>query len=216
VSIVIRVFEFIGSPVPVRDDLKRAYAGIWSHLAEPGPTLTGVQRVGIAAYVRAAQSGDTPEWTDLPSSLLALGTTLFSNPGRVDRSMVRSAADEVGDPCVVEIISIVSMLSAVDGSHRALGADLEPLPAPLEGKPTEEIAEGLTQRRTHVPMPSGAIPVALDLLPRVGMVFKSTFGPQYMTEHEMALDDFARTPGLDRAQIEIVSSRTSMHNKCFY
>jgi hypothetical protein len=130
--------------------------------------------------------------------------------------MVRRAAADAGDPMVVEVISIVSMLSAVDGTHGALGAVPEPMPAPLEGATTNEIAEGLKQRRTHVPMPAGAIPAALNLLPGVGQVYQSSFGPQYMTEPEMAFDDFRRTPGLDRAQIEIVSSRTSLRNKCFY
>lgn len=153
---------------------------------------------------------------DLPSSLLTLAETLFVNPSHVDGPMVRRAADEGGEATTVEIISIVSMLSAVDGAHIALGASLEPLPAALPGDPTGRIAEGLKKRRTHVPMPAGAIPVALDLLPRVGEVFQNSFGPQYMTGPEMASYDFRRTPGLDRAQIEIVSSRTSLQNKCFY
>lgn len=153
---------------------------------------------------------------DLHSSLLALAETLFVDPTHVDGSMVRKAADESGEAKTVEIISIVSMLSAVDGAHIALGASLEPLPEALPGNPTGGIAEGLKQRRTHVPMPAGAIPVALDLLPRVGQVFQHSFGPQYMTEPEMASYDFRRTPGLDRAQIEIVSSRTSLQNECFY
>ncbi len=215
-SIVIQVFEFSGSPVPVRDDLKGAYARLWSHFAEPGPTLTGTQRVGIAEYVRAARSGGTPQPADLHPALLTLVATLFVDPARVDRSMVRQSAEAVGDPMVVEVISIVSMLSAVDGAHTALGADLEPLPSPLAGEPTSEIAKGLKQRQTHVPMPAGAIPVSLDLLPRIGQVFQNSFGSQYMTESEMAFADFKRTPGLDRAQIEIVSSRTSLRNKCFY
>ena len=42
------------------------------------------------------------------------------------------------------------------------------------------------------------------------------FGPHFMSGWEMALDDFARRPGLDRAQMELVSSRTSLHNECFY
>ncbi len=215
-SIVPHVFEFKGSPVPIRADLKGACARLWSHFAEPGPTLTGTQRVEIATYVRMARSGGTPQPTDLHSSLLTLAATLFVDPSRVDRSMVRQAADAAGDPMVVEVISIVSMLSAVDGAHTALGADLEPLPSPLAGEPTSEIAKGLRRRRTHVPMPVGAIPVALDLLPRIGQVFQDCFGPQYMTGPEMAFADFNRTPGLNRAQIEIVSSRTSLLNKCFY
>jgi len=216
VSIVAHVFEFKGSPVPIRDDLKDAYTRLWSHLAEPGPTLTGTQRLEIAAHVRMARSGDTPQPNDLPSSLLTLAATLFVDPSRVDGPMVLQTTEAVGDPMVVEAISIASMLSAVDGAHAALGADLEPLPSPLVGNPTDEITRGLKRRHTHVPMPAGAIPIALDLLPSVGKAFRNSFGPQYMMEHEMASADFDRTPGLNRAQIEIVSSRTSLRNKCFY
>lgn len=210
------MFEFSGSPVSVRQDLKEAYGEIWEHLASPGPTLTGIQRVGLAAYVRAARSGDTPAWIDLPVSVLNLAALLFTDPARVDRSTVRAAAGDAGDPLTVEVIALVSMLSAVDGAHRGLGALLEPLPVPGAGTPTGVIAEGLKQRRTHVPMPVGAIPVALDLLPEVGEAFRNSFGPQYMTGAEMESDDFEREPGLNRAQIEVVSSRTSLQNKCFY
>ena len=210
------MFEFTGSPVPVRKDLRDAYVAIWSHLGEPGPTLTAGQRVGLAAYVRAARSGDTPSWVDMPTSLLNLAAVLFTDPGLVDGAMVRAAADDAGDAMAVEVISLVSMLSAVDGAHRGLSADLEPLPVPNAGRPTAAIAEGLKQRRTHVLMPAGAIPVALDLLPGVGHVYRESFGPQYMTEADMAFDDFERSPGLNRAQIETISSRTSLHNRCFY
>lgn len=210
------MFAFTDSPVPVRDDLRDAYVAIWSHLGGPGPTLTAKQRVGIAAYVRAARSGDTPSWMDLPASLLNLAAVLFTDPGLVDRAMVRAAADSAGDAMTVEVISIVSMLSAVDGAHRGLTAELEPLPVPDVGEPTNVITEGLKERRTHVPMPEGSIPLALDLLPEIGQVYRRSFGPQYMTGNEMDFDDFERSPGLNRAQLEIISSRTSLHNRCFY
>lgn len=210
------MFEFNGSPVQVRQDLKDAYAEIWKHLAGPGPTLTGEQRVGLAAYVRAARSGDTPTWIDLPVSILDLAARLFTDPATIDGSTVRAAAADAGDPTTVEVLSLVSMLSAVDGAHRGLTADLEPLPTSRAGPPTGIVAEGLKQRRTHVPMPNGAINVAFDLLPEVGQVFQESFGAQYMTGPEMVHYDFERDPGLNRAQMEIISSRTSMHNRCFY
>ena len=178
--------------------------------------MTGSQRVGLAANVRSARSRDTPMTLDLPASVLSLATLLFTDPARVERTTVRAAADEAGDPMAVEVISLVSMLSAVDGGHRGLGAELEPLPTPMAGEPTGVVAVGLKQRRTHVPMPAGAIPLALGLLPEVGQVFQNSFGPQYMTEGDMAFDDFERDPGLNRVRIEIVSSRTSFHNMCFY
>ncbi|MEN8040762.1 MAG: hypothetical protein ABFR95_04595 [Actinomycetota bacterium] len=210
------MFEFKGSPVEVRDDLRNTYVEIWRHLAEPGPTLTGSQRVGLAEHVRAARSGDSSIRHDMPDALLHLASTLFRNPADVDGFMVRHAAEDAGNPMVVEIIGLVSMLAAVDGAHRGLTAELEPLPDPMDGEPTGVIAEGLKQRRTHVPMPAGPIPVALDLVPEVGQAYRDSFGPQYMTEAEMAFDDFNRIPGLNRAQIEIISSRISIHNECFY
>lgn len=210
------MFEFVGSPVPVRQDLRDTYIEMWRHFAQPGPTLTGRQRVGLAAYVRAARSGDTPAWVDLPATLLHLATTLFGDPAGVDGPMVRQAATDAGDPMVVEVIGLVSMLAAVDGAHRGLTAELEPLPSAMDGEPTGVIAEGLKPRRTHVPMPAGAIPVALDLVPEVGRAYRDSFGPQYMLETDMQFQDFERSPGLNRAQIEVISSRTSLHNKCFY
>ncbi len=210
------VFRFNGSAVPVREDLRLAYIDLWSHLGAPGPTLTGSQRVQLGAHARAVREGDTPPWVGLPDSLLKLAATLFRNPAAVDGTMVRGTADEVGDPMTVETIAVVSMLAAVDGAHRGLGAELEPLPEPAAGNPTGEVAEGLKRRCTHTPMPPGAIPAALDLLPAVGEVFRNSYGPQYMTEAEMDFANFRRDPGLDRAQIEIVSSRTSLLNECFY
>ena len=206
------MFDFAGSPVPVRDDVVYAHRSLWHHVARPGPTLTGEQRVQMLDGARA----DDPAATGLSAELGALAAALYHRPIAVHGDMVRGAADRDGDPTTVEVLALVSMLSAVDGTHRGLGVGLEPLPEPIAGDPDGRIAEGLKRRRTHIPVPPGPIPVMFDLLPMEGAVFQSLFGPHYMTGWEMALDVFKRTPGLDRAQIELVSSRTSIHNECFY
>jgi hypothetical protein len=210
------MFDFTGSPAPVRSDVVFAYRSVWHHLAGPGPTLTGEQRVAMLAAARnrtaevlALDLGRSTAWG-------VLIDTLYHEPRLVDGPMVRAAADIDGDATTVEAIALVSILSSVDGTHRGLGIELEPLPEPRPGPPTGEIAEGLKRRRLHVPAPPGPIPFTLDLLPGEGAAFQSLFGSQYMTGMEMALDTFRRRPGLDRAQIEVVSSRTSMHNECFY
>lgn len=206
------MFEFAGTPVPVRDDVVHAYRSIWHHIAAPGPCLTGAERVRLLA---AARSDDPPAAGTSPE-LGDLAATLYHRPTSVDGRLVRAAADVDGDPTTVEVMTLVSMLSAVDGTHRALGVDLEPLPEPVSDEPTGHVQEGLKRRRTHIPVPPGPIPVVFDLLPLEGAAFQSLFGPQYMTGREMAFDDFRREPGLDRAQMELVSSRTSVHNECFY
>lgn len=210
------MFDFARSPVPVRDNLKRAYRNIWAHLAQPGPVLDASHRKVLLDAARTGRSDETPPTGIAPPALELLATTLYTNPAAVSETTVRDAADEASDAAVAETVGLVAMLSAVDGAHRVLGVELEALPDPAPGSPTGRIAQGLKRRRTHIPMPSGAIPRALDLVPEVATVWRNSFGAQYMTESEMAFHDFRRVPGLDRAQMELVSSRTSLINECFY
>jgi len=210
------MFDFVAAPVPIRKDLRTAYATIWTHFARPGAVYDGAER---RAILEQARSGDDrrPEIADLvPHQIAALARTLYRDPSAVDQTLVRDAADAHSDAAAVEVISLVSMLSAVDGAHRALGVGLEPLPDPVSGPPSGQISSGLQRRRTHVPMPQGAIPFALDLVPSEARAFQASFGPQYMTGPEMGHSDFERSPGLNRAQMELVSSRTSLLNRCFY
>ena len=210
------MFDFPGSPVPVRPDLRYSYINTWNHFSRPGPTLSGPDRVEVLA---AARNGKAPEQAGAAwfgPAIATMTDTLYGTPKAMNGSIVAAAVEEAGDPTTVEVIGLVSMVAALDGTHRALGAALEPLPEPQTGAPTGIITDGLKRRRTHIPVPPGPIPVVLDLLPEEGAAFQAMFGPQYMTGWEMALNDFRRHPGLDRAQMEIVSSRTSMHNECFY
>ncbi|GBE24934.1 hypothetical protein BMS3Bbin02_01216 [bacterium BMS3Bbin02] len=207
------MFDFAQSPVPVREDLKNTYQRIWNHFAEPGPVLDAAQRSTLLASVRAGAVATT---NVIPPALGRLASTLYTDPAAVSESTVRNAAEETGDAAAAETVGLVALLSAVDGAHRALGVDLVALPEPLPGPATGNIATGLKRRRTHLPMPPDAIPGAIDLVPEVAAVYRDSFGPQYMTEQDMALSDFERSPGLNRAQIELVSSRTSLINECFY
>ncbi len=210
------MFEFSDLPFPVRDDLKDVYRTIWSHFSQPGATYDASQRSAILHHARGSSVLAQPHEMEIPDSIAGLVHTLYTDPASVDETLVRRAADAQGDPATVEAVSLVSLLAAVDGGHRALGLHVERLPDPQEGEATGIVTGGLTRRRTHLPMPRGAIPSALDLVPQEARVFQESFGPQYMTDAEMAHDDFSRSPGLNRAQMELISSRTSLLNECFY
>ncbi|MEN8238223.1 MAG: hypothetical protein ABFR53_03365 [Actinomycetota bacterium] len=203
------MFSFKGSPVPVRDDLRDAHKAIWAHFARPGQVFDAGQRRAILDVARnnAPTNGD---------AIGQLAAALYTSPAAVTRDMVRSAIDASGEPATVEAVSLVSMLAAVDSTHRALGAELEPLPEPLPGDPSGTVAEGLKKRRTYVPMPRNSITVALELLPVENEAYAAACGPHYMTFAEMASPLFERSPGLDRAQLETIASRTSLFQECFY
>jgi hypothetical protein len=98
---------------------------------------------------------------------------------------------------------------------RGLGAAQEPLPEPVAGPPTGEIADNARPRKAWVPMVGGmSIVDALSLVPAERQAMFDYHGPGYMTPTEMA--DFTYTRDLDRSQIELIAARTSAVNECFY
>ena len=210
------MFDFAGASVPVRTDIAAVFKDEWAHLATAGAALSSHERLAVATTARNAVSNDRKPSGALDPAIAALASTLMADPGAVEEALVRATADAASEPTAVETIGIVSRLSAVDGFHRALGLALEPLPAPIDGEPTGAVTPDLKRRRTHVPMPPGPIPISLDLVPTEGLAVESLHGPLYMTYGEMAYDDFARRPGLNRAQMELISSRSSHRNGCFY
>jgi len=203
------MFSFDGAPVPVRDDLKDAHRAIWVHFAQPGQVFDADQRRSILESARNGTSSN-----DDPIGQLA--SDLYTIPAEVTGDMVRTAIASAGEAAVVEAVSLVSMLAAVDNTHRALGADLEALPEPSPGDPSGTVETGLKKCRTHVPMPRSSITVALDLLPVENEAYAAACGPHYMTFEEMGSPRFERCPGLNRAQLETIASRTSLFQECFY
>ncbi len=193
--------------VPVRPEVIEVERLAFEAMAARGAALDGEQRVGLAA---AARSGDTS------GSLQAFAHHLYASPGTVHEEHVRVAADATSDAAVVEAIAIVARLSALDRVHDVLDVELEPLPDPLPGEPTGEVAKGLKRRRGHLPMPPGPIPVTLGLVPSELGPFHALFGPLYMTEDEMGDPHFARNPGLNTPQLETIAARISLLNECFY
>lgn len=199
--------QLTNASTPVRDDVVHIEDEFVRQLAAPGASLTGGRRVSVA---RAARLGSGE------GALQEFAHHLYSNPATVTEHHVRTVADEVGDPQVVETVGIVARLSAIDRVHQVVGVGLEPLPDPLPGEPTGDVAEDLKRRRCHLPMPPGPIPLALDLLPGEGRSWQEMFGPLYMTEEEMGDPTFHRSPGLDTPQLETVAARISLLNECFY
>jgi hypothetical protein len=210
------MFDFVNAPVEIRGDIPNVLRKHWAHLASPGATLTSQERIAIAADARGSVAVGGAASAPFDRRTSPLASTLMADPGAVDEELVLATAASVGNATAVEVIGIVSHLSAVDGFHQALGIPLEPLPEPVTGEPTGDITPDLKRRRTHLPMPPGPIPVSLDLTPAEGTAMEALSGPLYMTYDDMAHDDFARDPGLNRAQMELISSRTSHRNACFY
>lgn len=155
--------------------------------------------------------------TDLRAEVGVVVHKVAVDSPRIDEHWVEEfAASRIGVAPYVEIIGIVSRLSAVDSFHVALGLPLEPLPVPLPGEPSRVPApSGAIVGKSFVPMVSQvSIPQTLSLVPAETVAWQDLSDALYMTFLEMDDPDFSRS--MHRTQIELVAARTSQINQCFY
>jgi len=201
---------FAALPFEPRSDLAEGLRREWGRLARPGAMWDGRQRVAIAA---TARGGDGAE---IPAAAVEAARTLYDHPAAIDAGAVDAVRGAgLTDAAYVEIVGVVSRLAAADTLLAALGRAPEPLPEPVPGAPTGEV--DLLARRTkgHVPMVGGASIVgALSMVPAEARAQRDLHGPLYLSYEQM--DDLTLERGLDRTRMELVASRTSAVNECFY
>ncbi|MDH3730212.1 MAG: hypothetical protein OES13_03640 [Acidimicrobiia bacterium] len=190
--------------------LTDAFAEEWQRLAKPGATLDGAGRVEVAVTARAAYAGAaTPE-----EPVHQAASTISASPASIREAWVEGIASEIGYPTYVEVAGVVARLTAVDTVHRALGLELMALPQPEPGEPTGEVDPDLRKTSAWVPMKAASVVYALGIVPAEMRAQEIMSGPLYMTYE--AMDDPAHPGVITRAQKELVASRTSAINECFY
>jgi alkylhydroperoxidase family enzyme len=212
------MFKFSNTPVPVRNDLTLAFSGVWTRLARPGTWWTGTERVAIAQVARDSYGGaELTAHPDLSEAATLAASLLSRKPAAVTADLIQGW-ESVGldSNRYVELVAVVSQITAIDTFHRALGVDLEPLPIPQPGDPTEQLPDIPAKlTRAWVPMVGPpTIPTSLSAVPAEMVALEQLHGPMYLRYEEMS--DPAVQKGLSRAQQELVAARTSAINECFF
>ena len=153
----------------------------------------------------------------LPEPAIEAAVLLGQRPSGVTQELVLDWEERGLDMFrYVELIGIVSQVTAVDTFHRAIGLTLEPLPHPVPGEPTRQHSESQVRvTKAWVPMEGPpTIPTSLSAVPAEMAALEALHGPAYLAYEQM--QDPAYTRGLTRAQMELVAARTSAINECFY
>ncbi len=167
-------FQFPHSELPIRDDLKLAYAQYWQVLASPGTWWTGAQRIAIAQETRRAITCEfcaerkqalSPynfpgEHEAAASSALLLPVQavdavhrVITDQSRISKSYINEIEAEGLSPlALVELIGVAVTVFSIDESIRALGLPMEALPESVEGEPTQYSPPGLSTDTGQVPM----------------------------------------------------------------
>lgn len=135
------------------------------------------------------------------------------------------------DAHYVELLSIVITTLSIEMFHRAIGAEPLPFPDPQTGTPTQQRPPDLEDIGAWIPIQSMNTPFmhatfpdkssakhvvrALTLVPQATQDQLTLVNAQYLPLEQVAsLSAGNRT--ISRPQIELISSRVSALNQCFY
>ncbi len=173
---------------------------------------------------------------DMPTARVELIHKLVTDPGRITRSWVTELlASGLQDAEYVEIAGLVSAVMVVDTFHAALGLPLRPLPDPEPGEPTRQRPRTAASGGAYVPtvapdaladdytdlydtrffVPN--VHRAFSLVPDATRVANHLMASHYFPyEHVPRYTDADHDHAIDKMQMELLASRVSMHNDCFY
>lgn len=240
-------FLYDAIPDPIRPDLAEAYRRAWAHIAAPGSWLTGAERVAVADETRRARScsfcgeckeslspysveGEHDHGGILSPQLVDEVHRVTTDAARLSESWYRGLLDQGLTPeAYVEALGVAVVAISIDRFHHAMGAALEPLPAPLPGEPSRERPENVVEGEAWVPMrtskvvaaeaglPGGPAPYvlrALSLVPTEVRAWNDLSDAQYLSKSQMMRFDTVKA--IDRSQIELIAGRVSALNECFY
>lgn len=237
---------YADSNYPVPPDIDALHSEEIDSFAAPGTWGSAAQRTAIAATVRAARAeagiqesiGDEAlcDAVDLPAPAKRLAREVALGGINVDREYCQQVqAEGVTEGAYVEIVGVASRLVNLDVFARGLGVPARALKAPVEnGTPTferpDDVADegfftasvpnlphgGETAKALYGDEPAGNILRTLSLVPSEAKLLIRLVGQQYLRGQPIMNFDWGWDGALTRAQIEIVATKISAHNQCFY
>ncbi len=174
--------------------------------------------------------------TTLSATRVELIHKLVTDPGRITRTWVDTLlADGMDDTEYVEMAALVSEIIVVDTFHAALGLPLRPIPEPISGEPTRNRPRTAVREDSYVPMipRDGLTDDYTDLydtrrwVPNVHRAFslvpdETRMADDLMQSHYFPYEivprytDADHNYAINKTQMELLASRVSKYNDCFY
>lgn len=215
-SVGVNVSDYATAPLPVSPETAAAHEKTLRSLAEPGAWWSGADRLTIVREARAAATGErtaSESGSSLPPVALTAIRGIRNDSGRLTRRWFDDIID-MGMPreAYVELAAVVASSVVVDTYAQGIGLPLPALPEAVAGKPSFEKSDDVVEAGAWLPIARQGranILRSLSLVPAASHLFFGAFSRSYYMRPDAEFR-------IDHRQVELIASRVSAVNECFY
>ena len=236
---------YADSAYPVRKDIQRVHQDQLSQFGEAGEWGSGAQRLAVASEARKAgiEAGiyekpddpGAPVEFELPKVAKEVVHQLAVSPKDfLQVNYDKAIAGGLSDTEFVEMVGIISRMTAIDVFSRGIGVPLRPLPPAKLGEPSRQRPKAAIKEQAFpptIPNPPEGGPEAdelygghpkpyivrgLSLVPSELQMHLEQEQVQYLPMGKILEPQYQHHEGLTRSQAEIVAGRISALNECFF
>jgi hypothetical protein len=215
--------------------IEEAQRSATAAMAGPGDWLTGEQRMAAWREVRAAATNELDQerrralspntvngshaaTNELSAPAMEVVHRTASDPGRLTRSWAGEQIAALGEETYTELIGVTAIVTVIDRFQRAMGRSELPLPASTEGEPTCERPDDVGDIGAWVSQSVGPtranVSRTLSLVPVTNEAWRQLVHTHY--SHGAEFMNLQWDFPLTRPQAELVATRSTALNECFY
>lgn len=222
---------------PIDNERVAVFNAVWQRLGEPGYWWNAEEKSAIAQACRDAKPRAVFERT--PTDITTISNSknnetlsplcrhvvdkICTEPGDISPAWAKHAIATLGEGAYAEIIAIIILLMPIDLLCTYTETALMPLPSPQAGEPSRCYPENLRDNGAWIRQSSEAInnpelvnvSRAISILPKDNELRRALVDAMYMEGHSF-FDTHWERKAVPRYLLEIVATRTSAINECFY
>lgn len=217
------------------NDIEEAQRNTVHDIARPGDWLTGHERIAVWREVRDshrnpldqarreaispnAVHGEHHATAELSASAREVVHRTASDPGRLTRSWAEEHIATLGEEIYTELVGVTAIVTVLDRFDRAIGRPERELPEPVDGQPARIRPDDVGDVGAWVSQSTGPtranVSRTLSLVPTTNRTWRQLVDTHYSRGAEFT--NLRWEFPLSRPQAELVATRTTALNECFY